>query len=213
LIKRQHLLKTILILFATACSVLAGSACRADDVLDFNHHFDGFMGSVREATTPENILMASGFVMLIGGEQERTTVQACLKAAIVAELAVGSLKCATNRQRPAGSHSRWNSSFPSSHAAASFAFATCVSRAHPRLSIPSYTLAGIVAFSRVYHRRHHMPDVIAGALIGVAAARLTEERLPHLRVDFGGLRPRTGARVDRGDGGDTVYRMYLSADF
>jgi undecaprenyl-diphosphatase len=200
------------VLLLSTCTLLAAVGCKADD-LDFDRHFDDLMGSVREVTTPENILAVSGLVMVAGGEQERTTVQACLKAAIVAELAVGSLKYATNRQRPVGSHSRFNSSFPSSHAAASFAYATCVARAHPRLAVPSYMLAGIVAFSRVYHRRHHMPDVVTGAVIGIAAARLTEARFSHLRFDLGGLRPRTGARVDYELEGDPIYRMYFSADF
>lgn len=191
----------------------AAAPCSADDTIDLNYHFDNVMAYAREATTPVNILKVSGVVMLVGREQERTTVQACLKAAAVAELAVGSLKYATNRQRPVGTHSRLNSSFPSSHAAASFAFATCVSRAYPRLTAPSYALAGIVAFSRVYHRRHHMTDVVAGSLIGVAAARLTESRFSNLKFDLGWLRPRTGPKADHEYEGDTVYRVYLSTDF
>jgi hypothetical protein len=191
--------------------------CGAGNAIDFSYHFDNAMTSVREATTPKNILMASGVVMLVGREEERTAVQECLKSAALAELAVSSLKYATNRKRPQGSHSRLNSSFPSSHAAASFAFATCVSRAYPRLTVPSYAMAGIVAFSRVYHRRHHMTDVVAGSLIGVTAARIAESRFSHLRLDLGWLRPnysRTGEPgADHSQKGDSVFRVYLSTDF
>jgi membrane-associated phospholipid phosphatase len=207
------LVRTIPIALFAACAMLAAAPSRASNLVDFDYHFDNVMASVREVTTPRNILVASGVVMLAGREQERTTVQACLKASVAAELAVGSLKYTTNRRRPVGGHSRFNSSFPSSHAAMSFAFATCVSRAYPRLSAPSYALASIVAFSRVYHRRHHMTDVVAGALIGVAAARLTESRLSELKFDLGGLQPRGAARADHRDHGNTVYRVYFSADF
>jgi membrane-associated phospholipid phosphatase len=207
------LLRTALVALFAASILPAGAPCRAEEFDGFHYHFDNVMTSVREATTPKNLLMASGVVMLVGREQERAAVQDCLKAAAVAEVAVGSLKYATNRKRPVGTHSRLNSAFPSSHAAASFALATCISRAYPRLTAPSYALASTVAFSRVYHRRHHMTDVVAGSLIGVAAARLTESRFSNLKLDLGWLRPHSSHDADHRYEGELVYRVYISTDF
>jgi membrane-associated phospholipid phosphatase len=60
-------------------------------------------------------------------------------------------------------------SFPSAHAATSFAGALAYSRLGlPRA--PLYGLAAVLSFSRVYLGVHHPSDVLAGALLGSAVA-------------------------------------------
>lgn len=58
-------------------------------------------------------------------------------------------------------------SFPSGHATVSFACATVLALAVPRLRVPLYSLAALIAFSRVYVGVHYPLDVLAGALLGV----------------------------------------------
>lgn len=61
------------------------------------------------------------------------------------------------------------SSFPSGHAATAFMCAAVLS--HGKRTAPAwFTLAGLVACSRVYVRLHHPSDVVAGAALGLALA-------------------------------------------
>jgi undecaprenyl-diphosphatase len=61
-------------------------------------------------------------------------------------------------------------SFPSGHSATAFACATVIAGASPRLAVPAYVLAALVAWSRVYVGVHWPLDVIGGAVLGVLVA-------------------------------------------
>jgi len=61
-----------------------------------------------------------------------------------------------------------DASFPSGHAATSFAAATVLSFAFPKAAPAFFVLAAAVAYARVYVGVHYPLDVIAGAVIGAA---------------------------------------------
>ena len=63
-----------------------------------------------------------------------------------------------------------DASFPSGHAATSFAAATMLSFAFPRLTPLLVLLASVVAFSRVYVGVHYPLDVLGGAALGALVA-------------------------------------------
>lgn len=63
-------------------------------------------------------------------------------------------------------------SLPSSHATLAFAGATIVAEAYPDWILPAYGWATLVSVSRVYNGVHYPTDVLAGALVGMGAARL-----------------------------------------
>jgi undecaprenyl-diphosphatase len=91
----------------------------------------------------------------------------------VADLLAGLIRLAVPRDRPALDpliavpHSH---SFPSGHAATSFACATVLAALVPRLRVPAFVLAAAIAFSRLYVGVHYPTDSIAGAVLGVGTA-------------------------------------------
>jgi undecaprenyl-diphosphatase len=61
-------------------------------------------------------------------------------------------------------------SFPSGHAATSFAGATILAFGFPRLAPLFYVLASAVGFSRIYLGVHYPLDVVGGAVLGTLIA-------------------------------------------
>jgi undecaprenyl-diphosphatase len=125
-----------------------------------------------------------------------------LTAAFVAWITVQGLKAAVARGRPdidllvARPHT---SSFPSGHAATSFACATVLGAFLPRWRVPFYGLAALIAWSRLYVGVHFPLDVIAGVswglLVGfvVLAARARARALPPLAAGRRRSRPQPPA--------------------
>jgi undecaprenyl-diphosphatase len=68
---------------------------------------------------------------------------------------------------PYGMRRPITSSFPSGHAATAFMAAGLLSKG-TRLAPAYYTLAALVAYSRVHVKMHHPADVAGGAALGIA---------------------------------------------
>ncbi len=68
-------------------------------------------------------------------------------------------------------------SFPSSHAATSFAVATSLSYLDPKRMYIYYSIALIISFSRIYLGVHFLFDVLGGVFIGVIVSVLTHKIL------------------------------------
>ena len=111
-----------------------------------------------------------------------------LVAVLVADTSNFALKNAFDRQRPSSRYSEPEPlmqpppthSLPSGHAATSFACATVIGASAPRLRVPLYALAALIAWSRVYVGVHYPLDVIAGALWGLAVGLVLVKALPRL---------------------------------
>src|SRR5262245_30615713 len=96
-----------------------------------------------------------------------------LRAQAISEILVEPLKLATHRLRPDGSNYQ---SFPSGHAAATFAAATVIERHLGwKKAALGYAIASYVAASRLHDNVHHPSDVVFGAAVGTIAGRTVTE--------------------------------------
>ncbi len=115
---------------------------------------------------------------------------------IVAGSMTTALKYAVRRTRPDAS-SRF--SFPSGHAAGSFALAAVSSHYYgAKAGVPLYALATLVSFTRVTYGKHFPSDVVAGAAIGYISARAAILGAEHVTPA-----PADGSRALPGAGGIT----------
>jgi len=114
----------------------------------------------------------------------------------MAGLVTEAIKSSVGRGRPRDVHdprqfqpfTRDNAwmAFPSGHATAGFGLATALAYEFDLggWEAIGYGMAGMIAWSRVYHDAHWVSDTIAGAIVGIAVARVTVSWL-HGRQDDG----------------------------
>jgi undecaprenyl-diphosphatase len=112
-----------------------------------------------------------------GGRYGRITALLAILAVVLSDqLSSQVIKPWVGRLRPCKEHADWihllvncssGRSFPSSHAANSFAQAVLWSCRYPRLTWYAYPLAALIAVSRIFVGVHYPSDVIAGMGLGV----------------------------------------------
>ena len=91
-----------------------------------------------------------------------------IRAQIVTQALTAAMKTTVGRTRPDGTQY----SFPSGHAAVTFASATVLQRNLGwKAGMPAYAVAGWVAASRIQVKRHFLSDVTFGAALGITAGR------------------------------------------
>jgi membrane-associated phospholipid phosphatase len=102
-----------------------------------------------------------------------------MQAQAVAGATTFTLKHAIRRARPDGEPR----SFPSGHAAGTFAAATVIQRHYGlKGAIPAFTAAVLVSGARLQANSHYATDVIAGAAIGILAGRAATFEVARRRV-------------------------------
>jgi len=92
-----------------------------------------------------------------------------IESLVISEGLTQALKFSTQRERPDGSG---HNSFPSGHAADTFAFATALERHLGwKYAVPAYAFSSYVAISRLPANRHWFSDAVFGSAVGIIAGR------------------------------------------
>lgn len=103
-----------------------------------------------------------------------------LRAQILSESMVEPIKFIVGRERPDQSN---HQSFPSGHAAATFAAATIIERHLGwKNAALGYAIAAYVASSRLHDNVHYVSDVVFGAAVGTIAGRTVTQHGPDVWV-------------------------------
>jgi len=119
------------------------------------------------------LLSAAGITYAVGRIKDKPKVSHVgmdlIESLVVSETITQTLKVTTRRERPDGSS---NNSFPSGHAADTFAFATALERHLGwKGAVPAYIFSSYVAISRVPANRHWFSDAVFGSAVGIIAGR------------------------------------------
>jgi hypothetical protein len=119
------------------------------------------------------LLGSAGVVYAVGRIKDQPKISHMgmdlIESLVVSEALTQTLKHVTSRERPDGSA---QTSFPSGHAADTFAFATALERHFGwKGAVPAYTFASYVAISRLPANRHWFSDAVFGSAVGIIAGR------------------------------------------
>ena len=119
------------------------------------------------------LLPAAATVYVVGRVKDQPKIthvgMDLIEALAVNEALVQTIKYTTRRERPDGSG---RNSFPSGHAADTFAFATALERHLGwKGAVPAYAFASYVAMSRLPDNKHWLSDVVFGAGVGIISGR------------------------------------------
>lgn len=109
------------------------------------------------------------FTYFLGSLNQFITLSAVV---LMTTALVQTIKHFSARERPKNQviKASFASSFPSGHSASSFSVATTISFFYPEVLLLSFTVASLVALSRVYLGEHFLSDIVAGSGLGIVTA-------------------------------------------
>ncbi|HKT81506.1 MAG TPA: phosphatase PAP2 family protein [Vicinamibacterales bacterium] len=130
-----------------------------------------YLGGYAQAGAAVSLYLVGRFILPHTKEEPRTNKVShlgfdMLRALILSQAVTQGIKVSVRRDRPTGECC----SFPSGHAASTFATASVLERhLGYRASWPMFLIATYVATSRLHDNRHFLSDVVFGASVGMAS--------------------------------------------
>ena len=157
--------------------------------VDFQGSVNGWRGGCRPVVVDEYLqyvpLVSVYGLSLLGADAKHNYVDRTLElgvAGVALVGIVGGTKYLIKKERPNGEDFN---SFPSGHSAKAFMGAELVrieyGEEYPWLAVGAYAIATATGALRVYNNDHWLPDVIAGAGVGILSARIGYWLLPYTK--------------------------------
>ena len=153
-----------------------------NSILDFIRNFichdvlDGIMAFFTHLGDMGIIWLTFGIAMLFFKKTRRFGLLVLLSLCVCAIISLAIMKPFFGRLRPYELRGivpkiapPGGSSFPSGHTASSFGAAYAIFLSDRRLGISAFTLASVIAFSRMYFLVHYPTDVIMGVFVGMCS--------------------------------------------
>lgn len=105
-----------------------------------------------------------------------------VSAYTIAGLSTLAVKGIANTDRPSDEWNGGQFGFPSFHTSSSFALASVADEYYgPKVGLPAYAMASLIAWSRIDERDHDLSDVVFGATLGYVIGKAVAGK--HLRGD------------------------------
>jgi len=199
--------KKYVIPFALISAALIATDKKTADILPNTSDQSVWSGRVSQLGAAYTLAGASGAMYLFGkatnNKHARETGWISLEALAHTQLIVFGIKQATNRLRPVTADAprgfwQGGDSFPSGHAASSFAVATVFAyeyRHHIAVPITAYSLAAIISASRLSARRHWASDIFVGGSTRFLIGRYIYKRRHDPDLPGSPTRKVTGTRL------------------
>ncbi|MEW5979962.1 MAG: phosphatase PAP2 family protein [Acidobacteriota bacterium] len=180
---RSHTVKKYGLPFLLLSAASIGTDRKTGDLLPNTQDQTRWSGRVSQLGASYTLAGISGATLLLGKLKESSHLEETgrlgLQAIAHTQVVVFAIKQITNRERPLvhdghGSFWKGGNSFPSGHAATSFAVATVFAyeyRDQHAVPIASYALASLVAASRLSAQRHWVSDIFVGGSLGFLIGR------------------------------------------
>jgi membrane-associated phospholipid phosphatase len=179
----SHAIKKYVVPFVVISGALIATDLRTTQALPNTADQTKWSGRVSQMGAGYTLAGISGATFLLGqatkNDHARETGLLALEALAHAQVVAFGIKQITNRARPTDNDQRrgfWNggNSFPSGHATSAFSVAAVFAyeyRHHIAVPITAYTLASVVAASRLGAHRHWFADVFVGGSTGFLLGR------------------------------------------
>ena len=186
--QRTHTIKKYVVPFVLLSGALIATDRQTGSVLPNTEDQAVWSGRVSQMGAWYSLAGVSGgsylLGLLAGNDHVKEAGLLSLEALGHTQIAVFALKQITNRERPLdhdGRGSFWEggNSFPSGHAASSFAVATVFAYEYrDKIAVPivAYSLATAISASRLSARRHWVSDIAVGGSLGFLIGRFTYKR-------------------------------------
>ena len=162
------------LLMTTQADASVANAVRRNENVQSDSHFISKFGSTQAIAGGSVGLWALG--KATHNDKLAETGRLSTDAALQTQLIISGLKLMSRRVRPNGEN---NQSFPSGHAATSFAFASVIAHEYhdkPMVVVGAYSFATAISLSRIGGLNHFPSDVIIGATIGELIGRYLVHR-------------------------------------